>query len=669
MDKESTGIEGETNSGKRKRQQDEPTGQPPEKIHTRRGAYRSKIITRSTSAMDRAIAQSEQNEYVPQNHRIYSPLNRALHELRLLVLKAGQPHTSLSCHLLQMSLAEAEEIGFETISYCWGDPKDQAVIDVEGFHLRVPISAIELLQQFRYQDRDRHLWIDSICLNQLDLEERGHEVARMHHIYSKGQRNLIWLGLDNGTAAAASRAIHAIMEDIESHPEITEAFCHCIEDSRKSPEFPDHVSLLKRLAAPFIELLSRPWFSRLWVVQEAVLAKRNLIFCGNVQLELVHAMRIYRWIERNLDHLWTSDVASFLLHTKYSALLGLSDFTDPDFGWSRSTKSVHFFGPSLEQFRELDVSDPRDHVYGILGLFQSTRDGNVPLLLRPDYSKDALTVFRDATRYGIYEAASLLVQSWTTHRIAEVSSSQRRPLSWVPRWNQKFDGSLNHMPLSASFDASLGMRIDRDLCGLISSDVIDLRGLFIDQPEQAVVRAQSEICEDLTSFFDGVPRCLWLDFRFEAPRDAWIVLWRVLVAGIDREWRFADVSMAHTFLGFLRYFQEHQKLPPTYSDLPSDASDEALALSNYRVAFSNACHRRRLFRTAGGRLGLGPQTMQPGDVAVILYGGNTPYILRYHEDANDYESIGECYIDGVMFGEAVEKHREEGREDVIFNIR
>lgn len=239
----------------------------------------------------------------------------------------------------------------------------------------------------------------------------------------------------------------------------------------------------------------------------------------------------------------------------------------------------------------------------------------------------------------------------------------------MPRWSQKYDDSFDPANFRGFFDASLGTEVDTDLCGPVSSDVLELRGLFIERPDLSVVTGLSETCEELTSFFQEGSRFLSLNLLSEVQNDAHSILWRVLVAGADNSDGIAPERMAHTFQAFRRYYQEHQEIPPRPEELPVDASEEMVALSNYRAAMQLACRRRRLFITAGGRLGLGPQTMRPGDVAVVLCGGNVPFILRYHEDANDYEFIGECYIDGIMFGEAVQKHREEGREDVIFNIR
>ena len=62
-----------------------------------------------------------------------------------------------------------------------------------------------------------------------------------------------------------------------------------------------------------------------------------------------------------------------------------------------------------------------------------------------------------------------------------------------------------------------------------------------------------------------------------------------------------------------------------------------------------ACRQRRMFWTESGSYGLGPQCMRPGDIVVVLYGGNTPYVLRPRK--NEYIFMGQAYVDEIMNGE------------------
>lgn len=75
---------------------------------------------------------------------------------------------------------------------------------------------------------------------------------------------------------------------------------------------------------------------------------------------------------------------------------------------------------------------------------------------------------------------------------------------------------------------------------------------------------------------------------------------------------------------------------------------------------------RAIFKTSKGYLGLGPDTLHVGDVAVVLFGGKVPYILRRKD--GHYQFVGEAYIHGIMRGEMVQKWRDGQLLDEEFGI-
>lgn len=87
---------------------------------------------------------------------------------------------------------------------------------------------------------------------------------------------------------------------------------------------------------------------------------------------------------------------------------------------------------------------------------------------------------------------------------------------------------------------------------------------------------------------------------------------------------------------------------------------------DYKRLLEHFCQRRRLFRTASGRFGLGSSAMRPEDICCILFGAPVPYVIRRCEQA--FKLVGECYIHGVMRGEIVaEEHQQQrGVEEIVF---
>jgi hypothetical protein len=106
---------------------------------------------------------------------------------------------------------------------------------------------------------------------------------------------------------------------------------------------------------------------------------------------------------------------------------------------------------------------------------------------------------------------------------------------------------------------------------------------------------------------------------------------------------------------------------PEIRDLTDAASPSTRLAAEFGFYLQKGCHQRRVFRTANSQLGVGPKVMERGDIIAILYGARTPYVLRKYGDY--YRIVGECYVYGIMHGEAVREHERLGQEDVIFDIR
>ena len=122
----------------------------------------------------------------------------------------------------------------------------------------------DLLSSFR--------WYDALCINQEDSKEKGHQVALMPQIYTYSRRVLVHLGLE----ADGSELLPGLLEKI-SKVELT----RIKRVGRSAEEFlsiglpPPEEEMWKAL----VELLCRPWFLRVWIIQEVILARDILFFC------------------------------------------------------------------------------------------------------------------------------------------------------------------------------------------------------------------------------------------------------------------------------------------------------------------------------------------------------------------------------------------------------
>lgn len=205
----------------------------------------------------------------------YRPLDAEQKEFRLLTVQGYSISTDpVRCTMSHASLRNAQKPRYEAISYVWGDQTKRSFIIVDGKVLGVPASAEYVLRRMRKEEEDRMLWIDAVCINQDDLEERNHQVALMVDVYSNTSLCLVWLGEAVCSGDRIVRAIQLVLGDARSVCANFRMFFECIGglyDRQSSMQ--QWVYTKHGFSVPFsnddfrsLELLfDCPWFERLWV--------------------------------------------------------------------------------------------------------------------------------------------------------------------------------------------------------------------------------------------------------------------------------------------------------------------------------------------------------------------------------------------------------------------
>lgn len=109
----------------------------------------------------------------------YRPLDTTKQEIRLLRLrrKCFSSMGRVEGTIIYSSLLSP--VPYETVSYCWGEASLRAAILVNGRLMDVPASAEAVLSAIRYDNKERLIWIDAVCINQDDKNERGS--TGIHH--------------------------------------------------------------------------------------------------------------------------------------------------------------------------------------------------------------------------------------------------------------------------------------------------------------------------------------------------------------------------------------------------------------------------------------------------------------------------------------------------------
>ncbi|KAF2112686.1 heterokaryon incompatibility, partial [Lophiotrema nucula] len=145
---------------------------------------------------------------------------------------------------------------YTTLSYTWGSHRQTANITVNGRAFGIRKNLLAFLEQAARSDEDpdRLFWIDQICINQQDTEERNEQVTQMGRIYKEAANMAIWLG--QASISKASDVAMSLLQDVAQWTE------------------KDRILLTKGQAYAVIQLLERPYWSRLWIVQEISLGRK-----------------------------------------------------------------------------------------------------------------------------------------------------------------------------------------------------------------------------------------------------------------------------------------------------------------------------------------------------------------------------------------------------------
>jgi hypothetical protein len=314
----------------------------------------------------------------------YRPLHQDGGGIRLLCLYPGEFYDSIRCDLFHVSLDS--DIEYDALSYTWASEDGDASLsqriscaylgDEETAGLLVTSNCAAALRRLRFTSQERVLWIDAIAIDQTNQQERNHQVELMAKIYSGASQVLVYLGEED--LGFGSRGLWL--------------------DSEK------RYTALKKLFA-------KRWVSRVWVIQEVALAQRLIMITGGVLCQMdENLMSRIRGRSRAYGLQVPGPLAwDPLVSAPTRDLLTMLDMT-----------------------RNCLSTDPRDRVYGLLGLTGERLQGLIPV----NYSQSVEEVL---TR----TAAAIIISREDFEILTYVSSSPRTSHTrnslptWAPDWTER----------------------------------------------------------------------------------------------------------------------------------------------------------------------------------------------------------------------------------------
>ena len=490
---------------------------------------------------------------------------------------------------------------YEALSYTWGNPSDTTPCDLNGQPHQITKNLEAALKQLRWRSRPRHLWVDAICINQLDTLERNHQVPLMKRIYECATRTLVWLGPSSPDSDIAMKLLSHVAKSFNPDEYVAKSLMHRADQHKWEA---------------VARLISRPWFRRVWIRQEVAIAQDIKILCGS---------KVLRWdvfmdsCDVLIAHFENPDNVALQLRSLARAFVPLDTL-----GRVCAEIKVHD-RLELEYLVSIscdaDASDARDKVYGMLAL-AGDQVKDIPV----DYGLTAPDVFKHTT-------IALIKQSQSLDPLSMCQWSNSRP-SNMPSWTINLETPFTPIVLRdndifrASGDSTAEFKIDAGL------GILEASGYIVDRVQRIGQEFPSSPRE--TGIWDH-----WAHLAVNSlshskdpsrtqKRGMLDDYWRTLVMDQDQKGCRATKDVFSPFAKNATIQDFTLELSAIYEQ----------GCSPFATQVREVCLGRALLGTGNHKIGLGSPAYQEGDLVCLLFGAGVPFILRKQDQK--FVLIGEA---------------------------
>ncbi|KAI1754976.1 heterokaryon incompatibility protein-domain-containing protein [Xylaria castorea] len=582
-------------------------------------------------------------------------------DIRLLNILPG--HGILECVLHQMPLAKEQM--FYALSYVWGNTNETEQIILDGSPFKITSNLYEALQQFRKRPGspatigfpDDYFWVDAICLNQDDIEEKACQVPRMMEIYHAALGVIIWLGpnkpmakperlgresilsptnpvefLRRGNTSADSiiellfDKAGALWTDWELPDDVAE------EESVLHDVFGESYSAVLQASA---ELLQRPWFERIWTFQECSLGISSRVFSGRHGVYLDDLIKILKVFARH--HRLLGMVPGF---ARIASLVKMEE------SWSLK-QSNELQGKKLETnmaecLLEIiscvisgQATNPQDRLYGLISFVAYFVGEDLPAELKPDYQPPFEVIYWQYAAYLLRNTGDL-----------RLLLTQRYNLQGVPSWVPDFR------------NISLRKKVECESTVLVSPD---RRRLYI----QGI--RMEPICDIVGGWTDpftgGMPPDLHYRIRYVEGRIFKLAsqIRNVNLEAIIDEflWRARRLFDQGGMDGIRRAYTNLKGLSGRGGIwLPRRDRDKTTDAFGKDLAIAEEMHYPVLLLDDGTILSISRRAVEilPDDLVCIFKGATQPTIIRPSEQGDSFILMGHCEImSGTFYRQAFDE--------------
>ncbi|KAK5082566.1 hypothetical protein LTR70_007672 [Exophiala xenobiotica] len=396
------------------------------------------------------------------------PLQRG--QIRLLYLLPD--HRTAAPLQAELVVVDVDQVEHEymALSYCWSKTPSPDPILVNNREIAISLSLDAVLRQLRdigsrpptslddtapqsirnswcfgLEQQDSPIWVDAICINQQNDEEKAQQIRLMKDIYSSARPVILWLGCEAEDTTLAFRFMYALAEIQDwNKRQRNQTLGYLLQAG-------NHADAWLALG----RLFDRPWWTRLWIMQEIVMSEESIFMCGRhsihgilwgktaaVTYELVEALD--RLVEASLVPAWSGYFGKFYhAHARFLLLFQLRvSLYKSRRGLPRHGSCTGYFEQFLTLAKGCRASNDRDKIFGIIGLAEAFGD-TVPVAI--DYKLSTRELYI-AVAVALHERAQnfdFLEHLEDKHSI-DFSRNFELP-SWVPDWTLRSTASLGRI--------------------------------------------------------------------------------------------------------------------------------------------------------------------------------------------------------------------------------
>jgi hypothetical protein len=558
------------------------------------------------------------------------------------------------------------------------------------------------LQRFRKKNKLTTMWIDALCIDQGDKYERSAQVKKMHELYIQAENVTIWLG--DGSSA----------DSPEATPRCCFKFLRQILDLQNLDSLLDHIaekneSRTVQKAKHIVDLMCNKWFSRRWIIQELALARKAEVVYGKQTMpwpDFADAIAIFiksqERIRPGLAKLYVETAISVPELSSVDGVKNLGanalvDFINNLFRRSENgdiQQRMMTLEALVSNLLAFEATNPRDTIYAVLSLAKDTHHLSTDLdeRLLPAYQNTLLDVYTDFIGYCIDKSQSLdiLLRHWAPSEKREKHQVPLRELvdqaglpTWIPSIHKSAHGAPSQRIRGRSNgDSFVGTSIRssrRNYSATLDlppeivfeksahatqkpkySGHMFVQGLRIGKIEKISHRAPEAMVFREAFGLAGFDHETWLECQQWAEGIERVPegFWRTIVADRGPEGTNPPSWYPRACLESLKHLRPTGDLrPDDVIDLPRASSIAKLFMERVKdVLWERRFVRIKLEGKDGKTTyGLTPRDTEARDIVCVLFGCSVPVVLRQHgkRKAKYFSMIGECFVYGMMDGEAV----------------